>query len=234
MAPVRVMASKPTPASRGANRSARSRVDASAGREVVRPLALQRSDSALLEGLCAGESWARAALFDEYAPKVARTMRRMLGPGVESELGDLVQEVFVRALGSLDRLRDAVALPAWMHTITTRTAYRAIRTRRLRRWLRFWEPSMVPEVETEGLSPEVAEAYRRTYELLERMPAAERVVFVLRHVEKLELVELATACEVSLATVKRRLARAQQRFARAAARDELLRGWLEEGSRWES
>jgi RNA polymerase sigma-70 factor (ECF subfamily) len=121
-----------------------------------------------------------------------------------------------------------------MHTITARTAFRAIRTRRLRRWLRFWEPSELPDIETDGLTPEVAEAYQRTYALLERMPAAERLVFVLRHVEKLELVELAAACEVSLATVKRRLARAQQRFAHAAARDDVLRHWLEEGSRWES
>jgi RNA polymerase sigma-70 factor, ECF subfamily len=228
------MGQTPKPMVRAAPSPAGVRTGSPSEREVVRPLALQRSDSALLEGLCAGESWARAALFDQYAPTVARMLRRMLGPGSENDLPDLVQEVFVRALSSLERLRDAVALPAWMHTITARTAFRAIRTRRLRRWLRFWEPSELPDIETDGLTPEVAEAYQRTYALLERMPAAERLVFVLRHVEKLELVELASACEVSLATVKRRLARAQQRFAHAAARDDVLRHWLEEGSRWES
>jgi RNA polymerase sigma-70 factor, ECF subfamily len=60
------------------------------------------------------------------------------------------------------------------------------------------------------------------------------VAFILRHVEKLELEQIADACEISLATVKRRLQRAQQRFARAAARDDALRGWLEEGGRWSS
>src|SRR6187549_2325135 len=50
--------------------------------------------------------------------------------------------------------------------------------------------------------------------------------FVMRHVEGIELEELATACRVSLSTIKRRLARAEQRFAAIATRDPVLREWL--------
>jgi RNA polymerase sigma-70 factor (ECF subfamily) len=39
---------------------------------------------------------------------------------------------------------------------------------------------------------------------------------------------------VSLATIKRRLAKAEKRFAAAAQRDNVLREWLEEGGRWTS
>jgi RNA polymerase sigma-70 factor (ECF subfamily) len=165
---------------------------------------------------------------------VERTLRRLLGPDGDGELADLVQEVFVRALGALEQLRDVGALSAWMRTIATRTAYRAIRNRRARRWLRFWEPHELPEIQVDDVAPEIVEAFRRTYVVLERMPTAERLVFTLRHVEKLELEQIASDCEISLATVKRRLQRAQQRFSRAAARDDVLRGWVEEGGRWSS
>jgi len=204
------------------------------GDAVVRPLPVGRRDEELAAGLRAGEPWARAALFDRYAPATERVLRRLLGPESHGDLADLVQEVFVQALSSLDRLRDDRALPAWMRTITTRTAYRAIRSYRARRWLRFWEPGDLPELEVRGVDPELSQAYHCTYRLLQRMPTAERIAFVLRHVEKLELRDVAQACDVSLATIKRRLARAQQRFARAAARDPVLNTWLKEGGRWTS
>lgn len=199
---------------------------------MVQPLRVDRADAELVEGLQSGEPWARAALFDRYAPAVARVLRRLMGPEAEGELADLVHDVFVQALCSIDSLRDAEALPAWIRTIATRTAYRAIRSRRARHWLRFWEPSDLPEIRVEGADPEHIEACQRTYALLDRMPTKERVAFVLRHVEKLELKQVADACSVSLATIKRRLARAQQRFSRLATGDPLLRSWLQEGGKW--
>jgi RNA polymerase sigma-70 factor (ECF subfamily) len=42
----------------------------------------------------------------------------------------------------------------------------------------------------------------------------------------MELSEVAEACQVSLATVKRRLARARSRFARLAGRDPYLKTYL--------
>ena len=90
----------------------------------------------------------------------------------------------------------------------------------------------MPEPSVEGVDPDVVEAHRRTYALLERMPADERVIFALRYIDGMELERIAEVREVSLATLKRRLARAEQRFAHAAQRDSVLRPWLEEGGRW--
>jgi len=199
---------------------------------VVRALPFVRNDASLVAGLRAGEPWARAALFDRYAPLVERTLRRILGKDRHTELADLVHDAFVQALVSIHRLRDADALPAWMQSVAAHTAYHAIRARRARRWLRFWEPTTLPDVTVDGVEPHVVEAHRRTYALLERLPADERIAFALRHIEGLELGRLAEICGVSLATIKRRLAKAEQRFARAAKRDDVLREWLEEGGRW--
>jgi RNA polymerase sigma-70 factor (ECF subfamily) len=75
------------------------------------------------------------------------------------------------------------------------------------------------------------EGVRRLYRALDRLDAGSRVLFVLRHVEAFELTELARAEGCSLATVKRRLARAEQRFERIASRDPLLRTFLTRESR---
>jgi RNA polymerase sigma-70 factor (ECF subfamily) len=199
---------------------------------VVRALPSVRDDQAIVHGVRAGETWARAALFDRYAPDVERILRRILGYEVHTDIADLVHDTFVQALASFDQLRDAGAVRSWMQSIATHTAYRTIRMRRARRWLRFWEPAQVPEVTVDGVDPDVREAYRRTYQALDRLPADERIAFVLRYVEGMELGQVAEACRVSLSTIKRRLARAEARFTRAAQRDEVLRSWLEEGGRW--
>ena len=83
------------------------------------------------------------------------------------------------------------------------------------------------------LHPEAREALRQTYAVLERMPADERIAFCLRFMEGMELTETAEACGVSLATIKRRLVKAQQKFVAAAGADPLLREWIRRGERWE-
>jgi RNA polymerase sigma-70 factor (ECF subfamily) len=203
-----------------------------AASQVVRALPVVRDDVALVAGLRAGEAWARAALFDRYAPHVERILRRVLGNDRHGDMADLVQDAFVQALASIDKLREAEALLAWMQTIAARTAFRAIRARKARRWLKFWEPAEVPEPVAGGADPDVIEAHRRTYALLDRMPAEERVIFALRYIDGMELEHIAEIREVSLATLKRRLQKAEQRFAAGAQRDNVLRPWLEEGGRW--
>ena len=203
-----------------------------ASRDVVRPLPAVRDDAALLEGLRAGEPWAMAALFERYGPHVQRLLRKILGPQPSLEIPDLIHDVFVRALSSIGQLREPAAMLAWMQAITTRLAYRALTAQRARRWLRFWEPVELVTLAAPAVETEVLDAYRRTYAVLERMPVGERIVFTLRYIDGMELSPIAVACEVSLATVKRRLARASQRFASAAQRDEVLRTWLQEGNRW--
>jgi RNA polymerase sigma-70 factor (ECF subfamily) len=199
---------------------------------VVRPLPSVREGEALLEGLRAGEPWAKVALFERYGPQVQRQLRKILGPQPSLELPDLIHDVFVRALAAIHQLRDPAAMRSWMQAITTRTAYRALHVQRARRWLRFWEPIETTELACDTVDPDVLDAYARTYAVLDRMPPAERIVFALRHIDGMELSPIAVACEVSLATVKRRLAKAERRFAAAARRDEVLRTWLSEGSRW--
>jgi RNA polymerase sigma-70 factor (ECF subfamily) len=52
------------------------------------------------------------------------------------------------------------------------------------------------------------------------------LLFSLRHIEGMELKDVATALEVSLATVKRKLATADQRVHALALKDERLAEYL--------
>jgi RNA polymerase sigma-70 factor (ECF subfamily) len=164
---------------------------------------------------------------------VARILRRILGP--DHELEDLHHDVFVRALRSVDDLRQPEALAGWLHAIAVHTAHGAIerRTRR-RRWTLFGsDPSQPqPELQHPGADLEAREALRAAYRALDQLPADERVAFALRYFDGMELTEVAQASRVSLATLKRRLSRAEARFRQLAGQSPLLAGYLEGGARW--
>jgi RNA polymerase sigma-70 factor (ECF subfamily) len=64
------------------------------------------------------------------------------------------------------------------------------------------------------------------------MPLDERLAFAMRYIEGMDLQSAAEGCGVSLATLKRRLLRAEQRFVAAAGRAPGLRPWLEGGTTW--
>lgn len=196
-------------------------------------LQVERDEAALVEGLKRGEAWAAAALFDRHAHGVERILRRVLGYERHTELSDLVHEVFVQAIASARSLREVDALRAWLHGIAVHTACRAIRYRKARRWLRFYEPEKLPEHATPEISEEAREAFTHTYAVLERMPAAERALFTLRHIDGMQVPELALSMDVSVSTIKRRLMKAEQRFARLARLDPVLCEWLSDNGRRE-
>jgi RNA polymerase sigma-70 factor (ECF subfamily) len=68
------------------------------------------------------------------------------------------------------------------------------------------------------------------YRVLGNLDADQRIAFALRFVAGMELTEVAASCGVSLATIKRRLSRAQSTFASSAQREPALVEWLKRGS----
>ena len=194
---------------------------------VVRALPFHGDDAALALALRGGHAGALAAVFERYGPYVQRVLARVLG--TDPDLPDLIQDVFVQAIEGIGRLENPAAIRGWLATIAVRTARARIRRRSLRAWPRASDPAELPDVEATTPSEEVRDALRRVYAVLERFPAELRIVFGLRFVDGMELVEMAGACGCSLATVKRRIVKAQARFQRAVERDAVLKEWLEGG-----
>jgi RNA polymerase sigma-70 factor, ECF subfamily len=187
-------------------------------------------DAALVEAFRRGERGARAALYDRHAAHVRRVLYRILG--FHPDLADLHHDVFVRALRSLPKLADPAALRSWLTSIAVHVAHSAITRGRRRRWAWFLAGDEVAEVDSGSAPGEVLDALHATYVVLGALPADERVAFALRFIDGMELTEVAAACGVSLATIKRRLARAEARFEAEARKHPVLEPWLEGGTRW--
>ena len=194
------------------------------------PLTFVGDDSSLVEALRAGHPGAAAALYDRHAASVRSTLRSILGP--DDDIPDLLQEVFIRALDRIGRLRDVERLGGWLSTMAVFVARAQIRLRSRRRWLGLFSPERTRPRQHEQPSSDARRALREVYAILDQMPVDQRMAFVLRHVHGATLLEAAAACETSLATIKRRLARAERRFLEDIRERPGLALWREEGTRW--
>lgn len=193
-------------------------------------LAWRGTDAELLELLKRRDVTGAAALFDRFQAQVNRLVWRVMG--ADSEHDDLVSHVFAIALAGVHRVRDASTLEGWMVCLTVNTVRSELRKRRFRRWFRF-ETDQQADEPAYSVDHDAREALRRTYTLLDRLPASERIAFVLRFIEGLALGDVAASCGCSLATIKRRLSSAENAFTRLAAQDPVLAERLTAGGRWE-
>jgi RNA polymerase sigma-70 factor (ECF subfamily) len=184
----------------------------------------QRSDADLVASYLARDAWASAAIWERYHPLVRRILCRAAGPA--GDVDDLIQEVFIRLYRKLPTLRDRAALRSFVLAITSRVVQSELRSRWIRRWLRLSDDGAVPEPAGDDTDHEGREALRRFYAILDGLKPRQRMVFALRCIEGLELVEVAAAAGVSLATIKRWLPRITKRVFSQAERDPLLKAYV--------
>jgi RNA polymerase sigma-70 factor (ECF subfamily) len=181
-------------------------------------------DAGLARAAIEGHAGAPAAVWQRYAGLVAGMLRRSLGPGADVE--DQVQETFVQFFRDVNKLREPAALRSFLIGVAAHVARSELRRRRFRRWLMLTDSGTVPDEPDAGADADAREALRRLYALLDRLDDRSRMLFVLRYVEGLELTEVAAALEVSLATLKRSLAKVSARVHAMAAGDPLLVTYL--------
>lgn len=148
--------------------------------------------------------------FRTHCAYVGRIAMSILGHGDDVE--DLVQDVFLLAHRHRDQPRLPGAIRGWLATITVREARRKLRRRKLRAVLGFdadvaeWTTLPAP-----GVDLDQRVIARRLERELDRLPVPQRIAWTLR-CEGHALEEVARMSECSLATVKRRIDRAQVRL----------------------
>ncbi len=176
------------------------------------------TDAALVVAARGGEAWAQEALFARHGKMVLGLAHRVLAGREDAD--DLTQDVFIHALSRLDTLDNPQAFSAWIGSITVRMASKRLRRNRLmvRLGLRRNEPVDLDSLISKSAPADVQSELSLVYGILENLPAEERLALLLRRVEGLELAEIAKRMQLSLATVKRRLAAADARLERARAR----------------
>ncbi len=153
-----------------------------------------------------GEAVTFELLFSRYSGYVAGLASRLLGSG-DSDLDDVVQDVFWLASRRIGKIRDLVQARGWLATVTTRVVRRKLLRRRFRAL--FHATSDSADVPARGASAEEHAMLTRLYEVLEGLPTDQRLAWSLRYLEGEPLDAVAAACGCSLATAKRRVAAAK-------------------------
>jgi RNA polymerase sigma-70 factor (ECF subfamily) len=202
-----------------------------AGSAAPRSAYAAADDLELADALIAGEAWAATATWNRHAPMVFRFLQRALGPNADVE--DLTQEVFAGLFGRPGALRQREALRSYIYSIAVRTLKWELRRRRVRAILQLSGYGQLPDLPVPALDAESRQALRRFYAILDRLGPEERTAFALRHLEGCTLSEVAEALGVSLATAKRRLARASAVVSRLVDADPALAAYLAvHGASW--
>lgn len=159
-------------------------------------------DGVLLAQAASGSERAFTQLYRRYARYVATIAYRIMGS--DAELDDVVQEVFLDAAGALASVREAEGLRGWLGRITVRRIHKRLARRRRWRWLLREQQEVAVTVSDPALKTRVTDLYRA----LERLPPDTRIPWVLHVIEGETLPDVARMCDVSLATAKRRIAKA--------------------------
>jgi RNA polymerase sigma-70 factor, ECF subfamily len=195
-------------ASPASERAPVSAVDA-VGSGDARLLLAEVSDAALVQRLLARDQTALEQLYRRHASFAFNLAVRLQGHSNEVE--DVVHDSFIKAHAELAGLRDTAAFRSWLGSIVVNQVRMRIRRGSLLRGLRLASKESVDleSIASPTASPDVRAQLAQVYALLKLLPADERIAWTLRCVERHRLEEVADLTGCSLATVKRRLTRAQ-------------------------
>ncbi len=169
-------------------------------------------DASLVLQAIAGELWPREALYRRHVKRLLALAYRLIP---EDDPEDLVQEAFITGFARLATLTQPSSFGGWICAVLVSL----IRMRlRKRRWLSRIGLYRADSHEVEAvISPDaprdVRDELREVYQVLQRLPEEQRIALVLQRVEGLELAEIAVQMQLSVATVKRRIASADQSLA---------------------
>jgi RNA polymerase sigma-70 factor (ECF subfamily) len=165
-------------------------------------------DATLVARHQAGDRAAFDELYHRHARYVAGTVYRLLGG--HAELADVLQETFLAALESLPDLRRPECFRPWLVGIAVRRVRRRLdkqaRGAVLRRLLAAGAPA--------ASDPADRSPADELQHALAGLAPKLRIPWILHHVEGETLPCVAEIEGVSLATVKRRIARAEARIQR--------------------
>ncbi len=194
-------------------------------REMKRRLAAL-NDSQVVQCFLDGDDSAFAELVRRYDRRLQSFVHRTVGDRERAE--DLVQETFVRVYRHLHRFDQARKFSTWIYTIAGNLAKNELRNRARNPLVLFqtvtrnWDADYRP-LEWEDPKTRPDDLYRRRFlkekvsEAVDGLPDHHRTVFVLRELQGKTYEEIAEITGCNLGTVKSRLNRARNNFARIIA-----------------
>jgi RNA polymerase sigma-70 factor (ECF subfamily) len=168
----------------------------------------------LIAAVLSGDSASFEPLVVKYQPRVFATARRYARR--ESEVEDIVQEVFLKAFQKLQGFRGEAPFEHWLMRLAVRTCYDFLRGHQRNRETAFSEltDSEADWLDRHVTEPDMAEenvdAARQLVErILSRMAPAARIVITLLEIEGRSVKEIAALTGWSAPLVKVRAFRAR-------------------------
>jgi RNA polymerase sigma-70 factor (ECF subfamily) len=157
-------------------------------------------------------------IYETHFDFVWRTARR-LGTR-ESQLDDVVQEVFLVVQRRLAGFEGRSELKTWLFGITRRVVYATGRRSGKRREVVLGEAGELPDATAPSAETQLAasEDTRLLYALLDELDADKREVFVLSELEEMSGPEIAEALDLPLSNVYARMRSARSAFDAALRR----------------
>lgn len=182
---------------------------------------IEPRELALIERLRAGEMDAFTELVEMYQPLVFSLTRRIVRDIEEAR--DVTQETFLKIYRHFDHFRGEASLKTWVCRIAVNQALNSQRwwKRRRREETRSLDEQLAEERETLGArltsnaeSPEAAALTHERQMQLERALGALksdfRIAVAMRDIEGMSYEEIASILEISVGTVKSRIARGRE------------------------
>jgi RNA polymerase sigma-70 factor (ECF subfamily) len=179
---------------------------------------MERTEAETIAAVLNGDTESFEPLVNKYLPRVFATVRRYARR--ESEVEDIVQEVWLKAFQKLKSFRGEAPFEHWLMRLTVRTCYDSLRAHQRNRETTFSE---LTEPEHDWLdrfmnqpeaASETSDAARQLVErLLDQLSPPARLVITLLEIEERSIKEISklTGWSVPLVKVRAFRARAEMR-----------------------
>ncbi len=161
-----------------------------------------KTDLDLIEAFRNGDISGFNELVGRYQEKVYWIARRVVGSHEDAD--DVVQDVFVRMFRALGGFRGDSGFYTWLYRITMNVSLNAVRSRRIKDFLRYDETAETGSDEVE--LPDAAvlrDEYRTILErAIKRLPAKQKMVFIMRYYDEMPYEEIAKILKKSVGGLK--------------------------------
>jgi RNA polymerase sigma-70 factor, ECF subfamily len=179
---------------------------------------METSEAELIAAVVRGDAASFEPLVRKYSPRVFATARRYARR--ESEVEDIVQEVWLKAFQKLQGFRGEAPFEHWLMRLAVHTCYDFLRGHQRNRETAFseltdvegdWLERFVSQPETASTDSDAARLLVRR--LLEQLSPAGRLIITLLEIEERPVKEIAklTGWSVPLVKVRAFRARAEMR-----------------------
>ena len=184
---------------------------------------MERSDAELIAAVLQGDAASFEPLVEKYSPRLFATARRYARR--ESEVEDIVQEIWLKAFNKLGSFRGDAPFEHWLMRLAVRTCYDFLRAHQRNREAAFTD---LTEPESDWLDrcvtqPEAASEHAEAAKqlvarLLELLSPPARLIITLLEIEDRSVKEIAQMTGWSVPLVKVRAFRARAEMRKALAR----------------